>query len=80
MRQILYLADGKKCIASACKNPTPCARRDAEYKPGMWLADFSVPSGAHFPDCLSPLWRQHIAHAAAVKPESKAQAKGWIGQ
>lgn len=80
MRPVLYLADGKKCTASACRHPQACARRDAEYKPGMWIADFSVPAGSHVPDCNAPLWQMHVSYSAAVKPADKPVSREWVGK
>jgi hypothetical protein len=80
MKAPLWLSDGKKCTASACRHPQPCARRGAEYKPGMWIADFSVPAGAHVADCTAPLWRMHVPYSAAVQPTEPKQAREWVGR
>jgi hypothetical protein len=45
----------------------------------MWIADFSVPAGAHVADCTAPLWRMHVPHSAAVQPVEPKQAREWIG-
>lgn len=75
----LWLAPSEpKCTGSACRHPTPCARRDIPYTKGRPLADFSLPR-PYVAECGAPNWYKQIPYSAAVKPVEEQQAKAWIG-
>lgn len=80
MRAIWLPLSEAKCIGSACRHPTPCARRDIAAEKGRPLGDFSVPTG-YVADCCAPRWYKHIPYSQAVKPEDAPKpAREWIGQ
>lgn len=77
----LWLPDGEaKCIASACKQQKPCARRDIPITKGRPLADFSQPM-SYMAEC-GPAngWGRFISYEKAVPPTVKPAVKEWIGQ
>ena len=79
MNRVIWLAPNEaKCIASACKQPRPCARRDIAAEKGRPLADFSQPIG-YVADCCAPRWAKHVPYAQAVKPVDKPVVRDWIG-
>ena len=80
MTRVIYLAPGEaRCSGSKCRHPNPCARKLAEGRPDLPLADFSFPSGFGQAECWGPVWARFKSLASAVKPASGQGPKEWIG-
>ena len=80
MNRVIYLAPGEpRCWGSKCKHPNPCARKLADPRPDLPLADFSFPSGYGQADCSGPTWKRFMPLREAVKPAHQQGPKEWIG-
>jgi len=79
-RAVILPIETAKCIASACKQAKPCARRDVPMVKGRRLADFSQPYN-YMAEC-GPAngWVKFIPLDKAVAPTVKPAPKEWIGR